>query len=159
MRLHRWVYAYHKRVHYCADPPLGEVDTGEWCWPGCGIEISDYELCRLGLPIGNKTELHIALEILARTRCRRKKMGISWPEVQPEVTKLGDAGIREVLKRQSAEPNDRIWYEDVYRPNQRVIDGLLDEQDKRTKRVLLSWISGALEHIHRQLYLENRGGS
>lgn len=65
MRLHRWEYDFTMRHYFCADPPVGAVDSGQWCFPGCGVIVTDLELRNSKLPVDNTMFLHVSLDNLA----------------------------------------------------------------------------------------------
>ncbi len=46
---HRWKYDDDMRWYYCAPLPIGGVESHQWCI-GCGVIITDKELCEAGFP-------------------------------------------------------------------------------------------------------------
>ena len=71
MRLHRWGYDTVMQLHCCVDADIGGVDSGQWCWPGCGTTVTDLELHCSGLPCERRL-INISLDALARQKGRRK---------------------------------------------------------------------------------------
>lgn len=74
MRLHRWEYIADLRLHKCVDADIGGVDSGQWCWPGCGAIVTMRELYSSRLPAYDRTALHVSLDILANRRDRPGKL-------------------------------------------------------------------------------------
>ena len=42
-KLHRWDYNVSRCEFRCVDPGLGAVDSGQYCWPGCGAVVTDLQ--------------------------------------------------------------------------------------------------------------------
>ena len=63
-KLHRWEYDKSLRQHYCADPELGAVDSGQRCCPGCGAVITDKTLRESKLPVDDHSMLSLTLTYL-----------------------------------------------------------------------------------------------
>ena len=59
---HRWEYKPDLRLYECVGLPFGGVESHQWCI-GCGTRVTDYELCRAGLPADG-----FSLEVLAKRR-------------------------------------------------------------------------------------------
>jgi len=63
MGLHGWEYDFALKQYCCMDPAIFPMDSGQWCFPGCGIVVTELELLLSRLPTGSF--LHISLDNLA----------------------------------------------------------------------------------------------
>ena len=46
---HRWEYSLVMKTSYCVGLPEGGVESYQWCI-GCGVAVTDFDLCRMKLP-------------------------------------------------------------------------------------------------------------
>ncbi len=57
----------------CVDVDFGGVDSGQWCWPGCGAVVTQQELYASKLPCDDFA-LNLSLDMLVRARTGWKEM-------------------------------------------------------------------------------------